>query len=113
MPSNATITDPVMRVRSCPRCGWTITPKAPWMQVHHCPRCIAYAHVAVKLLSTAPTYDRVTPTREAGTSSSVRRRTAADQHYGPRRAAGECPVFCVGMSSRKETHVDDNLKQVG
>jgi hypothetical protein len=26
--------------------------------------------------------------------------------------AGECPIFCVGMS-RKETHVDDNLKQVG
>jgi integrase len=26
---------------------------------------------------------------------------------------GECPVFCVGMSSRKETHVDDNQKRFG
>jgi len=38
---------------SCPRCGWTIAPRAHWLVVEHCPRCIARGRTPVGLRPSA------------------------------------------------------------
>ena len=34
---------------SCPRCGYTISPRTAWLTVEHCPRCLARDRRAVQL----------------------------------------------------------------
>lgn len=41
---------------NCPRCGLSITPRAPWLRAEHCPRCLARSRTLVTLFtSTLPT----------------------------------------------------------
>jgi hypothetical protein len=56
------------------------------------------------------TRDRESASRGPPTSAQQARATMST---GVTVAAQECPENCVGMDSRTETHVDDNLKQVG
>jgi hypothetical protein len=37
---------------NCPRCGLTITLRAPWLAIRFCPRCLAQSRSVVELFSS-------------------------------------------------------------
>jgi hypothetical protein len=37
---------------NCPRCGLSITTRAPWLAIRYCPRCLARSEKVVELFSS-------------------------------------------------------------